>query len=106
MIDTIRRVKIAHGTYYAVAVGVAVPTVILAAASHVYIYSHLHAFSSRAADRKRPSYGSETQQPEKDRCKHIALKGLLRCYVRMTTSMTIFLTISSTITLTITILFL
>ena len=106
MIDTIRRVKIAHGTYYAVAVGVAVPTVILAAASHVYIYSHLHVFSSTAANRKRPSDGSKTQQPEKDRCKHGALKRLLRGDVHMTTSKIISVTISSTITVTITVLFL
>ena len=38
MIEAIRRVKIAHGTCYAVAVGVAVLTGTLAAVSHVYIY--------------------------------------------------------------------
>ena len=40
MIEAVRRVKIAHGTCYAVAVGVAVATVTLAVVSHVYIYTH------------------------------------------------------------------
>ena len=46
MIEAIRRVKIAHGTCYVVAVGVAVLTGTLAAVSHVYIYIYAHQMSN------------------------------------------------------------